>query len=413
MPINIPDSDSPPNYYAEKQSEPKQSASNAAVPRYIYYRVYAPDGSIPSKSPTDAQKPFIVGIVTVPVNTVYGYGLYGHRSRTVWLFGSTFTVTARNRKPRPAEKYEQLKYDLGECVKKQYPTSHVVRASSSVNILQQLQPPYTAVNSTVPYRKSPRDMPYGYGYGCFRHRMPPRTECHGYHSQGGDSSPRSRYRVPETAHALVLRDELTVQERAEVEALGVSGNRGEVPKYCEPLITARGFLQHSQTLQYTTTCLPELGRMSPRLRWFEPYVEERHPFYQCGLLLARPVPKSALRETRANISTYGELYADISADGIMWDGTRVALLQDDSLGCTAENPLVLVQPERRARLFDRPFKVIRKWGVRAISSLAAHSLTRLYPVFQYWYMGYSDGILLPDEVNYDSTIGCRQNQVPR
>ncbi|KAJ7160649.1 hypothetical protein C8R43DRAFT_947860 [Mycena crocata] len=30
--IDVPDSDSPPNYYAEKQSEPKQSASSASIP---------------------------------------------------------------------------------------------------------------------------------------------------------------------------------------------------------------------------------------------------------------------------------------------------------------------------------------------------------------------------------------------
>lgn len=54
-----------------------------------------------------------------------------------------------------------------------------------------------------------------------------------------------------------------------------------------------------------------------------------------------------------------QLFADISCETPMDDGSFVSLFRDDCVGSTADKPMVLVQPERRAGLYNVPIKVIR------------------------------------------------------
>ncbi|KAJ7160662.1 hypothetical protein C8R43DRAFT_947871 [Mycena crocata] len=73
--------------------------------------------------------------------------------------------------------------------------------------------------------------------------------------------------TPETAYALVLRDELTIQERAEVEALGVSGNHREIPQYCgRLLIITKPFKDVTKTLFAPDE--PAKGHIDKMVLWF-------------------------------------------------------------------------------------------------------------------------------------------------
>ncbi|KAJ7511370.1 hypothetical protein B0H11DRAFT_1954902 [Mycena galericulata] len=58
------------------------------------------------------------------------------------------------------------------------------------------------------------------------------------------------------------------------------------------------------------------------------------------------------------IYVYADLYEDISAKEAMADGSSYASIQNETAGHTEERPMVLVQPERRQGLLNRPFKII-------------------------------------------------------
>ncbi|KAF7365677.1 hypothetical protein MVEN_00441400 [Mycena venus] len=60
------DSDPPPRYDTQNTSESTMKAASsgsAPGPRYLYYRVYSPDGAIPSKTAFDPRNPY-VGCIT-------------------------------------------------------------------------------------------------------------------------------------------------------------------------------------------------------------------------------------------------------------------------------------------------------------------------------------------------------------
>jgi hypothetical protein len=58
------------------------------------------------------------------------------------------------------------------------------------------------------------------------------------------------------------------------------------------------------------------------------------------------------------IYAYSELYEDISAEQALPDYTHLYLMLYNGVGWTEDKPIVLVQPERRRGLLNRPFKVL-------------------------------------------------------
>ncbi|KAJ6469304.1 hypothetical protein C8R45DRAFT_1016629 [Mycena sanguinolenta] len=67
------------------------------------------------------------------------------------------------------------------------------------------------------------------------------------------------------------------------------------------------------------------------------------------------------------IYAYAELYTSISAPQPIQNAMYLSLMQDDSPGSRENNPIILVQPERRAKLYNRPVEVIlaytvQEWG---------------------------------------------------
>ncbi|KAJ7737294.1 hypothetical protein B0H16DRAFT_1425229 [Mycena metata] len=62
MTLDLPDADPPPVYDSRTMTDSKKedgATTSGPQPRYIYYRVYAPDGAIPSKSAFDSSNPFV------------------------------------------------------------------------------------------------------------------------------------------------------------------------------------------------------------------------------------------------------------------------------------------------------------------------------------------------------------------
>ncbi|KAJ6487651.1 hypothetical protein C8R45DRAFT_1074245 [Mycena sanguinolenta] len=80
---------------------------------------------------------------------------------------------------------------------------------------------------------------------------------------------------------------------------------------------------------------------------------------------------------------------------------HLSLMQDDSPGLKKDDPMILVQPERRAKLYNRPVEVILAytvlgWGINI--SLMAWLSTRLPTDLTVGSRCVSDGVLVKKAV---------------
>ncbi|KAJ7663318.1 hypothetical protein DFH06DRAFT_1189982 [Mycena polygramma] len=147
--------------------------------------------------------------------------------------------------------------------------------------------------------------------------------------------------TPATALALLVADDLTLEENAAVNAIDVTQNceRSEYLYY--QLYTWTG--EDSSNTGFDST-EPSVGRLE-RFR------------------IPPPLGPSSIKRTIAKaeekrIYAYAALYEDVSADLTMVDGSVYPSISDGTAGSAKERPMVLVQPERRQGLYNRPFKRI-------------------------------------------------------
>ncbi|KAF7338844.1 hypothetical protein MSAN_02207300 [Mycena sanguinolenta] len=105
------------------------------------------------------------------------------------------------------------------------------------------------------------------------------------------------------------------------------------------------------------------------------------------------------------IYAYADLYASISAPQPTENTAYLSLMQDDSPGLREDNPIVLVQPERRPKLQNRPVEVVLAYRVDEWDC-HQHLAVGL--------RGLSDGVLIGKAVfckvheNWDSNCACGQ-----
>ncbi|KAJ7631555.1 hypothetical protein DFH06DRAFT_1223468 [Mycena polygramma] len=149
-------------------------------------------------------------------------------------------------------------------------------------------------------------------------------------------------KTPQTAFVLAIIEELTVDEAAAVEAIDISHNLAS----CEYLY----YRLYTRTAEdFSKVCFdpnePSVGRIE-RFRISPPLGP---------ISVKRCIAKAEGRP----IYAYAELYEDMSADREMTDlDNTTSTIVEGTAGSAKERPMVLVQPERRAGLFNRPFKII-------------------------------------------------------
>ncbi|KAJ6622318.1 hypothetical protein B0H10DRAFT_907960 [Mycena sp. CBHHK59/15] len=150
--------------------------------------------------------------------------------------------------------------------------------------------------------------------------------------------------TPETAFALVLIEELTVEEKAAVNAIKIGDTRGDEPQYLYyQLFTQVG--EDTSKVSFNAN-EPALGR-----------IEKIHVSPPHG---PATIKRCIAKAEGKPIYAYAELYQDISADTAMINGYYLSLSRDDGVGSTEDKPMVIVQPERREGLYNRPIKLISK-----------------------------------------------------
>ncbi|KAJ7491366.1 hypothetical protein B0H11DRAFT_2008826 [Mycena galericulata] len=147
--------------------------------------------------------------------------------------------------------------------------------------------------------------------------------------------------TPETAFALVLQEDLTENENAAINQMDLSSRCEADPKYLY-------YQLYTQTGEDTSRVSfnlnePSLGRI------------ER-------ILVPPPHGPTSIKRHIAKVEgkpiyAYSDLYENISALQAMSD-KHFSLMQNNSPGWTEDKPMVLVQPERRPGLLNRPFKVL-------------------------------------------------------
>ncbi|KAJ7147827.1 hypothetical protein C8R43DRAFT_1009689 [Mycena crocata] len=276
MTIDISDSDSAPMYGSEKQGEPKETTGTTSEPRYIHYRVYAPDGSLLSKSAGDSGRPFIGRI---PARSV----------------------------PPP-----HTVASLKRCIVNAEKLSDLDGSRTSLYLTPDAQ---SALTPGSPAR-----------------------------ILGPGGVPGS---TPETAYALVVLEELTPNETADVDSLAAQVIPGEVPKYLYYHLFTRVGEEISKAAFDPDE--PAKGRVD-KIQVAPPYTAES-------------IKRAISKIEGKRIWAYAELYAEIAAQAATVDRAYIPLSRDDSPGSTFDKPLVIVQPERRPGLINRPIRVISNAGL--------------------------------------------------
>ncbi|KAJ7120206.1 hypothetical protein C8R44DRAFT_787778 [Mycena epipterygia] len=273
MTIDIPDADPPPGYDSQNMTEmQKEQGTSGPEPRYIYYRVYAPDGAIPSKSAFDSNDPFLGRIA----------------ARSV---------------PPPRNVTS-----LRKCFVKMENLSDPAGLRSSIYL-----------NPAAPAPMSNSEKVAILGSGTFNGS------------------------TPETAFALVFIEDLTAEEGAAARTMeiGESGKRNPEYVYYH-LFTQSG--EDTSAVSFNPH-EPALGRVE------KIHISPPHS----PMTIKRHIAKVEGKSIYAYVA---QLYEDVSADTAIVDSSYLSLLQDDCVGSTADKPMVLVQPERREGLYNRPVKVI-------------------------------------------------------
>ncbi|KAJ7464073.1 hypothetical protein FB451DRAFT_1179914 [Mycena latifolia] len=145
----------------------------------------------------------------------------------------------------------------------------------------------------------------------------------------------------ETAYALVVTEDLTVEERAGLDEIQIGGARGAQPQYLYyQLFAPVG--QDTSRVSFTPN-ETALGR-----------IEKIHI---CPPHEPATIKRCIAKAEGKPIYAYAELYQDISADVPLISGSYISLMKG-TVGSVEDQPMVLVQPERRAGLYNRPIKLL-------------------------------------------------------
>ncbi|KAJ7288686.1 hypothetical protein C8J57DRAFT_1116244 [Mycena rebaudengoi] len=147
--------------------------------------------------------------------------------------------------------------------------------------------------------------------------------------------------TPQTAFALIFTETLAKEEKAVSDTIVLAESASDPQYFYYRLYTPAGEDISS------TSCDPNDPAMGRIVK----------------INVAPPYSVVAIKRRIAKVEgkpiyAYAELFPDISADVPLPDGKSLSLLKNESLGSTAEKPVVLVQPERRARLFNRPIQKV-------------------------------------------------------
>ncbi|KAJ7635452.1 hypothetical protein DFH06DRAFT_1003427, partial [Mycena polygramma] len=146
----------------------------------------------------------------------------------------------------------------------------------------------------------------------------------------------------ETAFALIIVGEMTPEGVAAVDAVDLSQYR-EGSEYLYYQLYSRTAEDVSKVAFEPTE--PSIGRVE-KLRI-------------CPPLYFASIKRCVAKMEGKPIYAYGDLYANISAEKAIGGWVLYASVADGTAGSTKENPMVLVQPERRRGLMNRPFKRIK------------------------------------------------------
>ncbi|KAJ6554297.1 hypothetical protein B0H19DRAFT_1262678 [Mycena capillaripes] len=306
------DSSPPPAYDAQKMSEPKkETGTTGSAPeslRYVYYRVYSPDGAIPSKTAFEPRNPFVGRI---PARSV----------------PPPHNVTSLKRCLAKAENFADP--DGSRTVL--YPR---LNALSTLSLKQTV----TILGPEMPNGGAP---------------------------------------AWDTAFALVLPDDLTADENAAINRMDMSG----LPRRRQGSSMNRSvyYRLFTQTGEDTSKVLfnsnePALGR-----------IERIHVSPSHG---TASIKRHIAKVEGKPIYAYAELYEDISAQCAM-DNKYFSLMKSDSAGWAEDKPMILVQPERRLGLYNRPVKVLSDDGLHFSfhPSIGALGHTDGVPTYQLFISG--------------------------
>ncbi|KAJ6594353.1 hypothetical protein B0H19DRAFT_1095133 [Mycena capillaripes] len=235
-------------------------------PRYVYYRVYAPDGAIPSRTASDRGNPFVGRIKATSVP--------------------------------PPHNVLSLKRTLGETESLPDPTG------SRTSI-------YSVVSSTIAMDQTEAFDVLGQNLGA----------------------------TPETALALVFAEELSEKERR------------RRPSVDEKRLTP----------QYVYYRLHTLSGEDDSARVFDPTEPAIGRIDQMEIAPPRDVSslkRCIARAEKKPIYAYADLYGD-AKETKPWDSkTHLSGKLETFPGSIITAPLLLVQPERRKDLYNRPLKVL-------------------------------------------------------
>ncbi|KAJ7759353.1 hypothetical protein DFH07DRAFT_444313 [Mycena maculata] len=275
MTIDIPASDPHPGYDSDlhNKTEHKEQGASGPEPRYIYYRVYLPDGAIPSRSAFDSSNPFVGRIAARSVPPPHNAG------------------------------------SLKRCLVKMEDLPDPAGLKTALFL-----------NPAAPAPMSDSDQ----------------VSLRGPGALSGST--------PENALALAFTEDLTAEERiamkTAMDAIGIAGIGGHNPVYLYyHLFTP--FEEDTSRVSFNPH-EPALGR-----------VEKIH--------ISPPHSPTTIKQHIAKVegkSIYAyvaQLFRDISANTTM--NGYISLLR---VGLTADKPLVLVQPQRRAGLYNIPVKVLSR-----------------------------------------------------
>ncbi|KAJ6457921.1 hypothetical protein C8R45DRAFT_1183988 [Mycena sanguinolenta] len=269
MTHNASDSKPPPPYDARNMSETKKEPA-AGEPRYVYYRVYCPDGAIPSKTAFNPRDPYVGRILARSVPPP-------HNAATL----KRCFVNAEN---------------IGD------PDGSRTRLYRNPEAAQ----PLSVTDKVVIIGSGATD--------------------------GA---------TPESAFAVVFQDDLNEEERVAITRIDQSCSQEE-PKYLYyRLFTWTG--EDRSKVSFNST-EPAVGRVEKIL------ISPPH-----GL---ETIKRSIAKVECKPIYRYSDVYENLLAQEALSDRAYLALMEGTTIGLTEEDLMVLVQPERRAGLYNRPVKLV-------------------------------------------------------
>ncbi|KAF7338851.1 hypothetical protein MSAN_02208000 [Mycena sanguinolenta] len=321
--------------YTPEETSETTADSDPGPMGYYYYRVYTPDGAIPSKTAFDPQNPYLgrIAVRSVPPP---------HKAAALQRL--LMTVEGL---PMRYKKSEQILFNPDGF-------SEASGLGAEEPVLRTAQVP-----GTVPYGTTP-----GTAFALLL--------------RGGELEIFANVRRIEFEMATIARIDTKVPTEAN-------------PKYLYYRLFTRNSKDTSE-VEFNPND-PALGRIEKNL-------------------LAPPHSADSIKHQIARLEgkriyAYAELYTSISAPQPIENNAYLYLMQDDSPGSKEDNPIILVQPERRAKLYNRPIEVVLaytvdKWGAHGNFAVGSR--------------GVSDGVLVPEaflckhHLQWDCNCGRRGQQ---